>query len=231
MNNRNGKRSTGKLLLRVMKKTAVVMIILGAVIFLPAGSLRYWNGWLYIGSLLFLMIPAMIYMCRHNPQLIEKRLSINEKEKEQKVFVKLSVLLCFASFAVPGLDYRFGWSHVPFWLVMVSLLIMISAYGMFFIVMQQNRYASRVIEIQDNHTLIDTGLYSVIRHPMYSSALLLYGVSPLVMGSYYALIPLSFLPPLVVYRLINEEKFLMKELPGYKEYMTRVKYRLIPFIW
>ena len=220
-----------KLLRHALLKFTISMIILAAIIIIPAGTLRYWNAWLYLGSMLVLMTIGLIYLYKYDPALLEKRININEKQKEQKTYVKLSVLLLLTVFIVPGLDYRFNWSHVPLWLIIVSLVIMILSYVMFLGVLIQNSYASRVIEIQDGQKLIDTGLYSVVRHPMYLSASLLYMVTPLVLGSYYALIPIAFLPLLLAYRIINEERLLIDGLKGYKEYAERVKYRLIPNIW
>ena len=145
--------------------------------------------------------------------------------------MRLSIALLLVVFIVPGLDYRFEWSHVPLWLVIIATAIMISGYLMFVLVMKQNSYASRVIEIQEGQKVIDYGLYAVVRHPMYLAGLILYGVAPLVLGSFYAMIPVIFLPFLLAYRIKHEEKVLREGLKGYEEYMKKVKYRLIPFIW
>jgi protein-S-isoprenylcysteine O-methyltransferase Ste14 len=177
------------------------------------------------------MTFTLIYLLIKDPELLEKRIKIKEKENAQKKYIKLSILLFVIAYIIPGLDFRFKWSSVPMWLVMVSLLIMICGYIGFIIVMLQNRYASRVIEIQNEQKLIDTGLYSFVRHPMYLSAIILYVASALVLGSYYTLIPMLLLPFLLAYRIKNEEKVLIKGLPGYEEYTKRVKYRMIPFIW
>jgi len=177
------------------------------------------------------MIFALIYLIIKDPELLEKRINLKEKEKEQKKYVKLSVLLYIVAYVIPGLDFRFGWSDVPLWLVLVSLVMMLCGYAMFMIVMLQNRYASRVIEIQKEQKLIDTGLYSIVRHPMYLAATILYLASSLVLGSYYTLIPMAILPFLLGYRILNEEKILLKGLPGYEKYKEKVKYRMIPFIW
>ena len=201
------------------------------LIFLPAGTIRFFNGWLFIAGLLVPMIFALIYLIIKDPELLEKRINLKEKEKEQKKYVKLSVLLYIVAYVIPGLDFRFGWSDVPLWLVLVSLVMMLCGYAMFIIVMLQNRYASRVIEIQKEQKLIDTGLYSIVRHPMYLAATILYLASSLVLGSYYTLIPMAILPFLLGYRILNEEKILLKGLPGYEKYKEKVKYRMIPFIW
>jgi protein-S-isoprenylcysteine O-methyltransferase Ste14 len=201
------------------------------MIFLPAGSLKFWNGWLFIGALFIPMFFALIWLVLKDPDLLVKRLKTKEKEHTQKAYLVLSIVVCLLTFILPGLDFRFNWSHVPLLVVVISTVIMMSGYLMFFIVMKQNTYASRVIEIQDEQKLIDTGLYSLVRHPMYLSGMVLYGFAPLVLGSFYSLIPMAFFPVLLIIRIKNEEKVLAKGLKGYDEYMKRVKYRLFPFIW
>lgn len=177
------------------------------------------------------MLFALIYLFIKDPGLIEKRMHIKEKDKAQKLYVKVSIIFFIITFIIPGLDYRFSWSHIPLRLVITATIIMILGYIMFFIVMTENSYASRIIEIQVNQKVIDYGLYSIIRHPLYLSSLILYGASPIVLGSYYALIPMMLLPAILVYRIINEEKLLINGLEGYKDYMKKVRYRLIPYIW
>jgi protein-S-isoprenylcysteine O-methyltransferase Ste14 len=219
------------ILAKVLIRFILAFVVIGLLIFVPAGTIEYFNGWLFIAGLLLLMTFALTFLFSRDPELLEKRMNLKEKEKEQKKYVKLSLLLFVIAYIIPGLDYRFNWSEVPLWLVWVSFVFMIAGYAMFIVVMFQNRYASRVIEIQNEQRLIDTGLYSVVRHPMYLAATILYLASSLVLGSYYALIPMSFLPFLLAFRIINEEKVLLNGLPGYKEYLKKVRYRLIPFIW
>jgi protein-S-isoprenylcysteine O-methyltransferase Ste14 len=205
--------------------------MVGLVIFLPAGSLSYWNGWLYLAVLCILLTSALAYLYLKDPFLLEERLKTEERETVQKISQVLFLLWSLIAFVIPGLDYRFGWSSVPLWLVVVAVVTMIAGYSMFFAVMVQNRYASRVVKIQNDQKLIDTGPYSIVRHPMYFALTILFTASPLVLGSYYALLSIPFLPFLLVYRIKNEEKALMAGLGGYEEYTKRVKYRLIPFIW
>jgi len=204
---------------------------MAAIIFIPAGSFDFWNGWLYLGTMTVLVTFVGFYLKKHDPELLKKRMQMHEKQKEQKLFVKISTPLFILIFFIPGLDFRFGWSHMPLWAVIGATVFMILSYIMFLIVMMQNSYASRVIEIQKGQKVIDTGLYAVVRHPMYLAMSVLFPSSILVLGSYYAFIPMIFLPFLLVFRIIHEEKFLIKELPGYKEYTKKVKYRLIPFVW
>jgi protein-S-isoprenylcysteine O-methyltransferase Ste14 len=219
------------LLLNVLIKFVSAIIVMAAIIFIPAGTLDYWNGWLYLVTMLILVSFAFVYLNKHDPELLKKRMQIHEKQKEQKLYVKLSIVLLIVTFIIPGLDFRFGWSQAPLWVVIAATIVFVLSYIMFLIVMIQNSYASRVIEIQKGQKLIDTGLYSFVRHPMYLAATIMYLAMMLVLGSYYALIPMIFLPVLLAYRIINEEKLLIKELPGYKEYTKKVKYRLIPFVW
>jgi len=156
---------------------------------------------------------------------------MKEKEKEQKKYIRISLLLYLAAYIVPGLDYRFHWSEVSLWLVFLSFVIMIGGYFMFIAVMLQNRYASRVVEIQQEQQLIDTGLYAIVRHPMYLAATILFFASVLVLGSWYALLPMAAIPVLLGYRIKNEEKVLINGLRGYTEYMQKVRYRMVPFVW
>jgi protein-S-isoprenylcysteine O-methyltransferase Ste14 len=156
---------------------------------------------------------------------------VRERQTEQRTYVKWSLIWFLISFLVPGFDYRYGWSAVPIWLVVASVVVMVFGYVLFMVVMAQNTFASRVIEIQQSQRVIDTGLYSIVRHPMYMAATIMYMAWPLVLGSYYALIPTMILPALLVYRIKNEEAVLRAGLEGYAEYTERVRYRLVPFVW
>jgi protein-S-isoprenylcysteine O-methyltransferase Ste14 len=232
MENPTDYKTTGKsIFIKAFARFFLGFVFVILLIFLPAGTIHFLNGWFFIGGLFLPMIFAFIYLIKNDPELLEKRINLKEKEKEQKKYVKLSVLLYVVAYIIPGLDFRFGWSDVPLWLVLAALVFMLTGYVMFIVVMLQNRYASRVIEIQKEQKLIDTGLYSVVRHPMYLAATILYLASSLVLGSYYTLIPMAILPFLLGYRIVNEEKVLLKGLPGYDKYTERVKYRMIPFIW
>lgn len=238
MNNENSiQAGTGpgelrkKILLKAIIRLVAAIVFIFLLIFIPAGTIRYLNGWIFIAGLLIPMTIILLYLFIKDPELLEKRINLNEKEREQKKYVKLSLILFVVAYIIPGLDFRFGWSEVPLWLVLASLVLMITGYILFIVVMLQNRYASRVIEIQNGQKIIDTGLYSVVRHPMYMAATILYLSSSLVLGSYFALIPMAILPFLLGYRIKNEEKVLLKGLPGYENYVDKVKYRMIPFVW
>lgn len=219
------------LILKAVTRFILGLAIVSAMLFVPAGTLDFWNGWLFLAALFIPMIFVLFYLLIKDPALLEKRLNMREREKVQKAYVILSLVLFVATYVIPGLDFRFGWSQLPLWLVIVSTLLMLAGYLLFFIVMRQNSYASRVIEIQQGQRVIDTGLYSVVRHPMYSAATLLYVSSTLVLGSFYALIPALLIPVMLAIRLLNEENVLKKDLPGYEEYMSKVKFRLVPYIW
>ncbi len=210
---------------------ALGVVFLGALIFIPAGTMEYWQGWLFMAVLFIPMFFVLIYLTVKDPDLLRKRLNAKEKEKPQKVYVVLSIIVTIAIFVIPGLDHRYHWSRVPDILVWLSAAMMLTGYILFIVVMRQNSYASRVIEIQQGQRLIDTGLYSMVRHPMYMAATILFGFVPLVLGSFFGLIPMVFLPLLLIIRIRNEEKVLREGLPGYKEYMQKVRFRMIPHIW
>ena len=220
-----------KLLKRLLIRFGFTVIIVGGLVFATAGSFRYWNGWLFMAALFGPMMPVVVYLYVRHRTLLEKRLTLREKQKEQKAYVKLSLLWFLVTFALPGFDYRLGWSDVPVWLVVASAVVIIIGYVLFIVAMVQNSFASRVIELQAEQRVIDTGLYSLVCHPMYMAASLMYAPCPLVLGSYYALIPTILLPLLLAFRIQNEEKLLRGGLAGYSEYANRVRYRLIPFVW
>lgn len=220
-----------KLIRMALNRFGAAIISISLILFIPAGTLKYWNAWLFIGAIFGPVILVVIYLIRNDPGLLEKRMKTKEKEKAQKLIIKLSIIPFIISFLIPGLDYRYHWSAVPLWLVIAATIIMLIGYGMFFMVIRQNSYASRVIEIQEKQRVIDSGLYSVVRHPMYLSNLLMYLCMPLVLGSFYSLITMLFFLFVFYFRIRNEEEVLSEGLGGYSDYMKKVKYRLIPFIW
>jgi len=219
------------ILAMVLTRFSLGLLAMGALFFLSAGTIRYLNGWLFILGLTVPMVFTLVFLYRRDPAFLEKRLRTREKEGTQRKYLALSLPLYLIALVVPGLDYRFGWSHVPLWLSLAALAAMIGGYLMFVLVMNQNRYASRVVEIQEGQKLIDTGLYSVVRHPMYLAMIVLYLSASLVLGSYYALIPMAIFLSTLVIRITNEEKVLRAGLPGYTDYAKKVRYRLIPLLW
>lgn len=219
-----------KLLLSALTKYFLGVILLGALLFIPAGSFSYWQGWLLMGILFGPMFVAGLILMARNPDLLQKRLNAREKEAEQKTVVVLSGLLFIAAFVVAGLNWRFGWWLLPNWAVWVAAGLFLAAYLLYAEVLRENTYLSRTIEVQKNQKVIDTGLYGIVRHPMYMATTTLFLAMPLVLAS-----PISFLImlgyiPVITKRIRNEESVLEKGLPGYKDYKQRVKYRLLPFI-
>lgn len=222
---------TVKLFVSAIVKFLAGIILLGLLIFLPAGTLNYFNGWLFMGLLFVPMFMAGIVMMVKNPSLFKSRLNAKEKQAEQNLVVKLSGLMFVAGFIVAGLDFRFGWSDMPKAVSVASAAVFLVAYGLYAEVLRENTYLSRTIEVQEGQRVIDTGLYGIVRHPMYSVTLLLFLTMPLVLGSVYSFIIFLAYPFIIAKRAIHEEAFLEKELEGYAEYKNRVKYRLVPFVW
>jgi len=209
----------------------LVILIMAAMFFIPAGTWKFWQAWAFMAILLVPMCFVTVYFLKKDPELLERRMRMKEKEPEQKTIIKLSYPLFLAAFLLPGFDKRFGWSTVPPWLVIAADIIVLAAYGLVFRVMQENRYLSRVVEVDQKQKVISTGPYAVVRHPMYAAVIPMYFLSPLALGSLWALIPAAFVPLAIIARIFNEEKVLGKDLEGYLEYSRKVKYRLIPGIW
>jgi protein-S-isoprenylcysteine O-methyltransferase Ste14 len=207
------------------------MVIIGALIFLPAGSLSFWNGWLYLISILALISYGFIWMYKFDPKLLERRLRAREKERTQVVFILLSSVLIVGIFILPGLDYRYSWSHVPPAAVGAAEVLFLSSYFAMLRVMKENRYASRVVEVEEEQRVVDSGMYGVVRHPMYMAMSVFYMSASVVLGSYVGLIPGILLAFLLTMRIKNEEKVLERDWKGYREYKEKVKYKMIPYIW
>lgn len=220
-----------KLFTQAISKYLLGVILVGTILLLPAWSFSYWNAWLFMGILFVPMFIAGIIMLGKNPELLQKRLDAKEKEAEQKSVVALSGLMFLASFIVAGLDWRFGWTNMPNWMVWVAAGLFLLSYLLYAEVLRENTYLSRTIEVQENQKVIDTGLYGIVRHPMYMATLVLFLSMPLVLGSLYSFIIMLVYIPIIAKRIRNEEKVLEEGLPGYKEYKQKVKYKVIPFIW
>ena len=220
-----------KLLISALLKFVLGVILVGILVFLPAWTINYPNGWLFMGILFIPMFIVGIVLFFKSPFLLEKRLNNKEKQKTQQGVVKLSGLMFLGGFIVSSLDFRFGWSKVPVWVVIVAVGLFLIGYVMYAFVLKQNAYLSRTIEVQENQKVIDNGLYGIVRHPMYFATLLMFIPIPLILGSFWGLIPFSLYLVVIVIRIINEEKVLTLNLCGYSEYKKKVKYRLIYFIW
>ena len=209
----------------------VGMLFVGVLVFLPAATLSFHNGWLLMGVLFIPMFIMGVVMYLKAPDLLGKRLNHKEKQGEQKAVVSLSALMFLCSFVVSGLDFRFGWSAMPKWLIVLSAVLFLAGYAMYAEVLRENAYLSRTVEVQAGQKVISTGLYGVVRHPMYSATLLMFLSMPLILGSWWGLIIQLVYPALIIVRLQAEERLLVQELDGYAEYRQKVKYRLLPGIW
>ena len=220
-----------KLLINALVKFFCGFLLVGVLIFLPAGTLAFAKGWLLMGLLFGPMFIAGLVMLAKSPEFLAKRLDVKEKRSAQQGVVKLSGLMFIAGFVVAGLDFRFGWSNMPQAVTVVASVLFLLAYLLYAEVMRENAYLSRTIKVEEGQTVVSTGLYGIVRHPMYMATLLLFLVMPLVLGSWWALIPFAFYPAIIISRLKDEETLLTRELAGYAEYKEKVRYRIIPFIW
>lgn len=219
------------LLTQALAKFFLGVIILGILIFLPAWSLHYWQGWLLMGILFVPMFVAGLVMLAKNQDLLRKRLNAKEQEAEQKTVVKLSGLLFITAFVVAGLNWRFGWWVLPDWTVWVAAGLFLASYLLYAEALRENTFLSRTIEVQENQKVIDTGLYGIVRHPMYMATTILFLAMPLVLVSPFSFLIMLGYIPVIAKRIKNEEKVLEEGLVGYAEYKKKVKYRILPFIW
>lgn len=222
---------SAKLFFGALVKFALGIILIGLLIFLPAGSFAFTNGWVFMGILFIPILIAGVVMMIANPSLLEKRLESKEKQKEQNIIVKLSGLMFIAGFIVAGLNFRFGWHSLPKGVVIAACTVFIAAYFIYAEVLRENTYLSRTIGVQKNQKVISDGLYGIVRHPMYSATLLLFLSMPLILGSLYSFFIFLIYPVLIAARIKHEEALLEKELEGYSEYKKKVRYKLIPFIY
>lgn len=222
---------TQKLFAQAMGKFLLGLVVVGALVFLPAGELGYWNGWLFMGVLFVPMFFAGVVMMVKSPALLKKRLNAKEAQGEQRLVIKLSGLMFLLGFLIAGLDRRFGWLPLPDWVSWAAAAVFLCGYALYAEVLRENVYLSRTVEVQEGQQVIDTGLYGVVRHPMYAATLLLFLAMPLVLGSAISLVVFLAYPLLIAKRIRNEEQVLEAELPGYAQYKQKVRYRLVPFVW
>lgn len=220
-----------KLSLKALMAFLLGLIIMGTLLFLPAGTLAYRGAWLFIALLFIPILVVGVVLLIKAPDLLRKRLAMKEREKEQQGVVALSGLLLVASLVIAGLDYRFGWSHISSTIVTIAAVVLLVGYGLYAEVLRENAYLSRTIGVQENQKVIDTGLYGMVRHPMYSATVLLFLSMPLVLGSLPSFVIMLVYIPLIAKRIRNEEAILLEGLNGYADYCSRVKYKIIPFIW
>lgn len=220
-----------KLFIQAIIKYVFGVLIVGALLFIPANSFEYWNGWLFMGLLFIPMFIAGIILMIKNPELLRKRLNVKEQENEQKMVLLFSGLMFIAGFIVAGLNYKYKWIEMPNIVVILASIIFIIAYILYAEVLRENTYLSRTIEVQENQKVIDTGLYGIVRHPMYTVTIFLFLTMPLILGSIISFIIFLIYPIIIGKRIKNEEKVLEKDLKGYTEYKKKVKYKVIPFVW
>lgn len=220
-----------KLLLNGLIKFTCGLLLVGLLIFLPAGTLAFSKGWLLMGLLFGPMLIAGFVMFFKTPDFLAKRLDVKEKRGSQKGVVGFSGLMFIAGFVVAGLDFRFGWSVMPMPVTVTASVLFLASYALYAEVMRENAYLSRTIKVEEGQKVVDTGLYGIVRHPMYMATLLLFTMMPIVLGSWFALLVFALYPPIIVVRLLDEEEMLTRELPGYAEYKKKVKYRILPYVW
>lgn len=222
---------TKRLFFDAIFKYLLGLILIGLLIFLPAGTFKYTNGWIFMGVLFIPMFIAGIIMMIKNPKLLASRLDVKEKQKNQGIVIKMSGLMFIIGFILAGLDFRFKWLEIPSWITYLFSFIFIIFYIMFGEVLRENTYLSRTIKVEEDQKVIDKGLYSIVRHPMYTASIFMFLSMPLILGSLISFFVFLIYPILIVIRIIGEEKLLINELSGYDKYIKKVKYRLIPFIW
>ena len=221
----------GKLLSQAVVKFLAGLLLVGLLLFLPAGTLDFWQAWVLLGILFIPMFAAGLVLLKKNPELLAKRLNAKEEQAEQKEVVLFSGLMFLAAFILAGLNRRFGWIVLPAWMTYAAAAVFLLAYALYAEVLRENTYLSRTVEVQENQKVIDTGLYGIVRHPMYMATLFLFLSMPLVLGSVISFVVMLAYIPIIATRIRNEEQVLEEGLEGYAEYRKRVKYRVIPFVW
>lgn len=223
--------SQAELTRKVYGRAVLAVPVLWAILFVPAGTLDYWEAWVYLAILLIPMFLVFRYLLKNDPRLLERRMQMREKEEAQRRIIKFSSLYFLVAFMLPGFDRRWGWSDVPPAVVVAADLLVMLGYSVFVLVLRENQYASRIVEVEQGQKVISTGPYAFVRHPMYLGVMVMYLASPLALGSYWALLPALLIIPTLVARIINEEKLLDGELAGYPQYKQVTRYRLVPGIW
>jgi len=223
--------SRSKLFATVLGRLLGGILFFMLIFLLPAGTWKYWQAWMYIAVLIIPMFFVLAYFMKNDPSLLERRTHMREERKEQRRIIMASGLFLTLAYILPGFDIRYGWSNVPAWVSIAAAVSVFFSYMLVFRTMQVNSFLSRVIEIAEGQKVIDTDVYGIVRHPMYVGMIVMFIFSPLALGSYWAVLPALFIIPVIVARILDEEIALEKELPGYREYKQKVKYRLIPFVW
>jgi len=216
---------------RLALRFLIALVVFGTLLFIPAGSFRFWQGWTYLVIFFVPGLLGFVYFYKHDPELVERRLRLKEKVREQRRIMTFVYVIWLIALLIPGLDHRFGWSHLPSDLALASQVVVFGGYLLTLCVVKVHRFAARTIQVEPGQTVVSTGPYGIVRHPMYLGVCATLLFTPLALGSYFALPVFVLLIPLVVLRLLNEEKVLRNELPGYPEYCLHTRFRLIPFLW
>lgn len=204
---------------------------LAALFFLPAGTLAYWQAWVYLAIVLIPMAFVAVYMLRNSPDLLQRRLQARERERTQQGVITFGIFFLLGAFLIPGFDRRWGWSIMPWWVTVAADLLVLLGYATIFRVFRENQYTSRTVQVEQGQQVVSTGPYAVVRHPMYVGVLVFYLASPIALGSWWAFLPAAVIVPILVVRILNEEQVLERDLPGYREYEQKTRYRLLPGIW
>lgn len=223
--------SSSKLVRLVVGRMLGFFLLLGLLFFLPAGTWAYWQAWMWLVTITLLMLVTLRYLIKNDPALLERRMRMRERQSQQQKVILVSGIFLVLSFLLPGLDIRYGWSNMPAWVAILANLIVIVGYLLVVWVFRTNSYTSRIVEVESGQKVITTGPYAIVRHPMYVGAFLTYAFTPLALGSYWAFIPGVIILPVLIFRILDEEKLLLHDLPGYREYTQKVKNRLLPGIW
>lgn len=220
---------------RLIRRTSQVgigtVVGLAALFFLPAGTFAYWQAWVYMAIVLVPMAFVAAYLLRNSPDLLQRRLQARERERTQQGVISFGIVFLIGAFLVPGFDRRWGWSVMPWWVVLLADVLVLVGYAMIFRVFRENQYTSRTVQVEQGQKVISTGPYAAVRHPMYVGVLIFYLASPIALGSWWAFLPAAVIFPILIIRILNEEQVLERDLPGYKEYKQKVRYRLVPGIW
>lgn len=223
--------SSSDLVRLVVGRVLGFFLLLGLLFFLPAGTWAYWQAWMWLVTIILLMLVTLRYLIKNDPALLERRMRMREHQSQQQKVILVSGIFLSLSFVLPGFDIRYGWSNIPTWLAILANLIVIAGYLLVVWVFRTNSYTSRIVEVESGQKVITTGPYAIVRHPMYVGAFLTYAFTPLALGSYWAFIPGLMILPVLVFRILDEEKLLLRDLPGYREYTQKVKCRLLPGVW
>ncbi len=215
----------------VVTRVVMFFVFLGLFLFLPAGTWKFWQAWMWLAMMITLMLVTLRYLLKNDPALLERRMRMRERVGAQQKIIGISFIFLLASFIVPGLDQRYGWSQMPAWMAILADTIVAIGYLMVLWVFKANTYTSRIVEVETGQKVISNGPYAIVRHPMYVGAFLVYAASPLALGSYWAVLPGLMILPVLIFRILDEEKLLLRDFPGYREYTQKVTYRLLPGIW